>query len=129
MPQRGQHRAYMFGRRVRPLAFWTGYVTVVLLAGIALGMIVGTTLDDGIGRILAVPGAAVVVLLLAGFWANRPRLMSWGLLIATGVWSTVAAVALSETWSTSISGWLAVGWAGVNAWAWWIEAGDAQDGA
>lgn len=118
----------MFGCKVRPLAFWVGYITVVLMVGISMGMIVGTTLDTGLGRVLVVPSGIVVALLVGGFWANRPSWMTWGLLGSTGVWATVAAATLSQTWHTSISGWLAVGWAGVTAWAWWIEVGEYPEG-
>ena len=118
----------MFGRRVSPLAFWIGYLDVVLLVGISMGMIVGTNLDTGLGRALAVPVVIVVLLMVAGFWANIARWMSWGLLISTAIWVTVAAAILPETWDMSISGWMAVGLAGLTSWAWWIEVGDYPEG-
>ena len=114
----------MFGRRVSPLAFWIGYFDFILLMGVTLGMIVSTDLDTGLGRYLVPPVIVIVGMLVAGFWANRPRPMSWGLLLSAGAWATVAAGVLPETWNRSIFGWMAIGLVGLTLWAWWIEEGE-----
>lgn len=111
----------MFGRKVRPLSFWTGYVSLILTVGLLLDMITGTTLNGIVGIVLLPVAVAVFLLLFLGFWLNSSRAMTHGLLISAGMWSAVAVIVLAETWSTSISGWIAVAWAGVTAWAWWIE--------
>lgn len=124
--RRGSHRAIMFGRRVSPLSFWVGYLDLVLLAGITMSMVVSTDLDTGVGRWLVPFVLMVVGLLIAGFWSNNPRLMSWGLLLSAGTWATVAAAVLPETWHTSIFGWMAIGLVGLTLWAWWIEEGEVR---
>lgn len=125
--RRRNRRAYMFGRRISPLAFWVGYLSLVLTVGVYLDLIVGTNIDSGLGQFIAIPSAAVILLLAYGFWFNKPNMMTHGLLLSTFVWLTVSASSLPETWNMSISGWSSVGLAGLTSWAWWIEVGECSD--
>ena len=115
------HRTTMFGRKVRPMAFWVGYCNVVLIAGVLLDIAVGVTLNGVVGSLLGVPAAAALLLMAAGFWLNKPRIMADGLLLSAALWWTVSIFAIADTWNESISGWIAIGLGGMTTWAWWIE--------
>lgn len=119
-------RAFMFGRKVRPMAFWVGYVNVVLIVGSLLNIVVGVNLNGVAGSVLSIPAAAAVILMIVGFWRDSPKLMSDGLLWSAALWWVVSVIALSDAWDTSISGWIAIGLAGMTTWAWWIEVDEGR---
>ena len=82
-----------------------------MLRGVAIGQL----LDEWPGQLVGAAGFAAVILLWAGWWAQRDDWMGHGLLVTVGVWASVWAIVLLDTEWSNVSGWLAFAWALASA--------------
>lgn len=123
-PPDGRTLPWTFLRRtVRPYAFAVSLATAIVFCSMLTESGVGQTLDGVAGKVIGIAAGAVTVLMWAGWWLQRPRLMEHGLLLSTAAWASVATVVLLEG-SSWPSGLLAVAWMIASGGAWLLEVND-----
>ena len=120
LPWRIAHRA------VKPYALAVSFSTAVVSWAILSGQAIGQLLDTFPGQTVGVVGFAAVMLLWAGWWAQRDDWMGHGLLLTVGVWAAVWAIIMLDTEWSNISGWLAFAWVIASGGAWTLEVTDQE---
>lgn len=114
----------VLGRVVKPYALAVSFATFVVSWAILAGVAIGQLLDVWPGQLVGAGGFAAVLLLWAGWWAQRDDWMAAGLLVTVGVWSSLWAIVLLDTTWSNVSGWLAFAWALASGGAWLLEVSD-----
>lgn len=118
LPVRILHRA------IKPYALAVSFATFIVSWSILAGAAIGQLLDTFPGQLVGVAGFAAVMLLWVGWWCQREDLMTHGLLITVGVWSSVWAIVLLDTEWNNVSGWISFAWVLASGGAWWLEVAD-----
>ena len=116
----------IFGRKVRPYALWLSIATATSAWSLLTHRAVGAALDGLAGVLIGLVALAAVLVLWVGYLGRRDRLMSTGLLLATGSWTAVGAFLALEA-VAPVSTILAFCWAGASAGAYLLEV-VAEDG-
>jgi ABC-type Mn2+/Zn2+ transport system permease subunit len=114
----------VLGRIVKPYALAVSFATFVVSWAVLAGVAIGQLLDTWPGQLVGAAGFGAVILLWAGWWAQRDEWMAHGLLVTVGVWSAVWAIVLLDTEWSNVSGWLAFGWVLASSGAWALEVTD-----
>lgn len=112
----------VFNRQVRPFSFALSLTMAQLAWSILTKSTIGQALD-GIGQVVGLVSVISCVSLFVAFWARSDKAMTWGLLLATGVWTSATAILVMDiglTPSTMSAGCWAIAAGG----AWLLEVGD-----
>lgn len=111
----------IFGRKMRPYSFALSIATGVITWSIFSGNTIGQLLDATPGQFAGVVGVFTVLLLVCGFWFRSDRLMTIGLLLSAGLWTTVTVITGMEIGFFSVSTMMAGCWAVASGGAWLLE--------
>lgn len=111
----------IFGRKMRPYSFALSIATGVITWSIFSGNTIGKLLDAAPGQFAGFIGLATVLLLVGGFWFRSDRLMTVGLLLSAGLWSTITVITGMEIGFMAVSTMMAGCWAIASAGAWLLE--------
>lgn len=101
----------IWGREFRPFAFIISLATARVTASLLTATVTGSTLKGPLGVAFGLIALLSVILLWAGWWGERDKWMTEGLLISTCVWFGVAGVLVKDQGWNSSSAFLAACWA------------------
>lgn len=115
----------IFGRRMRPYSFALSISTSVITWSIFAGSTIGQLLDATLGQFAGIVGIVTVLLLIGGFWFRSDRLMTIGLLLSAGLWTTITMITGMEIGFFAVSTMMAGCWAVASGGAWLLEISHA----